>query len=134
MCTCKHRAVCHGAVSINWIPLLCAAVQNRLTAGLCRCNYTYEDLLFIQMSSDPTPMHCNTVQGKMQSALLSKLCNCPTLMHSWFVQDNAHISSGLQKQVLCMLPHAGVLIQHFIPDDQHLPSTDLAFVGGLTAA
>ena len=28
--------------------LLSAALQNRLTAGLCHCKYTYGDLLFIQ--------------------------------------------------------------------------------------
>ena len=52
-------------------PLLSAAVQGRLAAGLYHSNYTYEDLLFIQVCSDPTPVHCNTVQGKMQSPLLS---------------------------------------------------------------
>ena len=52
-------------------PLLSAAVQDRLAAGLYHSNYTYEDLLFIQVCSDPTPVHCNTVQGKMQSPLLS---------------------------------------------------------------
>ncbi|KAA6416564.1 MAG: hypothetical protein FRX49_13455 [Trebouxia sp. A1-2] len=29
-------------------PLLSAALQNNLTAALCHCNYTYEDLLIIQ--------------------------------------------------------------------------------------
>jgi len=28
-------------------------------------------LLFIQVCSDPTPVHCNTVQGNMQSPLTS---------------------------------------------------------------
>ncbi len=42
--------------------LLSAALQNRLTAGLCHCNDTYESLLFIQQTNDPTPfnLHCNT--------------------------------------------------------------------------
>ncbi|KAL0019316.1 hypothetical protein WJX77_001950 [Trebouxia sp. C0004] len=31
----------------------------------------YENLLFIQVSSDPTPVHCNTVLGKEHSPLLS---------------------------------------------------------------
>ena len=34
-------------------PLFSAALQNRLTAGLCHCNYTYGDLLFIQVCSEP---------------------------------------------------------------------------------
>ena len=52
-------------------PLLSAALQDRLAAGSYHCNYTYEDLLFIQVCGDPTPVHCNTVEGKMQSPLLS---------------------------------------------------------------
>ena len=47
-------------------PLLSAALQDMLAAGLYHCNYAYEDLLFIQVCSDPTPGNCNTVQGKMQ--------------------------------------------------------------------
>ncbi|DBA88306.1 TPA: hypothetical protein ACH3X1_016527, partial [Trebouxia sp. C0004] len=35
------------------------------------CKYTIEDLLLIQVCSDPTPVHCSTVQGKMQSPLIS---------------------------------------------------------------
>ena len=52
-------------------PLLSAALQDRLAAGMYHCNYTYEALLVIQVCSDPTPVHCITVQGKMQSPLLS---------------------------------------------------------------
>ena len=53
--------------------------------ALCHCNYTYADLLFIQVCSDATPMHCSTGQGKIASllfsaALLTKLtailCHC----------------------------------------------------------
>ena len=42
-----------------------------LAAGLYHCNYTCEDLLFVEVCSDPTPVHCNTVQGNMLSPLLS---------------------------------------------------------------
>ncbi len=42
-------------------PLLTAALQDRLAAGLYYCNYTYEGLLFIQVYSDTIPEHCNTV-------------------------------------------------------------------------
>ncbi len=30
--------------------------ENRLTAALSHCKHTYEDLLFIQVCSDPTAM------------------------------------------------------------------------------
>jgi len=39
--------------------------------ALCHCNYTYEDLLFIQVCSGSAPMHCSTGFGKMQSPLFS---------------------------------------------------------------
>jgi len=52
-------------------PLISAALQDWLAAGLYHCKYTYEDLLFIQVCSDPTPVHRNTVQGKMQCPLIS---------------------------------------------------------------
>ena len=62
-------------------PLLSAALQERFTTGLCHCSYTYEGLLFIQLSSDPTPIHCSTALRKMLSAALQKkstagLCHC----------------------------------------------------------
>ncbi len=66
-------------------PLLRAALENRLTAGLCHCNYTYADLLFIQVGSEPTEMHCSTGLGKMHFPLFSAalenrltagLCHC----------------------------------------------------------
>jgi hypothetical protein len=39
--------------------------------ALCHCNYTCEDLLFIQVCSESEPMHCSTGFGKMHSALFS---------------------------------------------------------------
>jgi len=65
--------------------LFSTALQNRLTAGLCHCNSTYGDLLFIQMCREPTEMHCSTDLGKMHSSLFSSalqnrltagLCHC----------------------------------------------------------
>ena len=41
-------------------PLFSAAVRIRLTAALRHCKYTYGDLLFIQLYSDATRMHCST--------------------------------------------------------------------------
>ena len=91
-------------------PLLSAALQDRLAAGLYHCNYTYEALLLIQACIDPTTVHCITVQGKMQSPLLSaalpdrlaagmyhcnytyeallviKVCSDPTTVHCITVQ------------------------------------------------
>ena len=39
--------------------------------AVCHCSYTYGDLLFIQMCSDPTPVHCMTYFGKRHSPLFS---------------------------------------------------------------
>ena len=52
-------------------PLSSAALQNRLTACLCLCSYTYADLLFIQVCSEPPSMHCSTGFGKLHSPLSS---------------------------------------------------------------
>ena len=85
--------VCSGPTSVHCNTVLCrmhspvlsAALQDRLAAGLCRCNYPCEYLLFIQVCNGPTPVHCNTVFCKMQSPLLSAalqdrlatgLCRC----------------------------------------------------------
>jgi len=47
--------------------------------ALSHCSYTYGDLLFMQVCCDPAPMHCSSVQGKMQSPLFSAaLQNKPT--------------------------------------------------------
>jgi len=39
--------------------------------ALCHCNYTYEDLLFIQVCSESAPMHCSTGFDIMHSPLFS---------------------------------------------------------------
>ena len=66
-------------------PRFSAALQTSLTACLCHCNYTYGDLLFIQVCSDAREMHCNTGQGKiasllfsaaLQTSLTAGLCHC----------------------------------------------------------
>ncbi len=91
-------------------PQLSAALQDTLAAGLYHCKHTYADLPFIQVCSDPTPVHCITVQGKMHSPLLSaalqdrpaaglyhcnytyadlpflQVCSDPALMHCSSVQ------------------------------------------------
>jgi len=56
-------------------PLFSAALQDRLPAGLraglCLCNDTYGDMLFILICGDPTLMYCNTGQGNLHSPLFS---------------------------------------------------------------
>jgi len=49
--------------------VLTATVQNRSKAGLCQCRYTCGDLFFIQVCSDPTPVHNNIVLDKMHTHL-----------------------------------------------------------------
>jgi len=53
------------------LPLLIGALQNSLTAGWCHRNHTYENLLFMQVCSGPTPRRCSTALGKMLFPLLS---------------------------------------------------------------
>ena len=52
-------------------PLISAAQYDWLASGLYHRKHTYEDLLFTQVCSDPTPVHCITVQGKMQCPLIT---------------------------------------------------------------
>ena len=39
--------------------------------AVCHCGHTCGDLLFIQVCSGPAPVHCSSLQGKMQSSLCS---------------------------------------------------------------
>ena len=59
--------------------------KESLTAALGHCSYNYRDLLFTQMCSDTTAMHCSTGQCKLDSPLFSialqnsltaGLCHC----------------------------------------------------------
>ncbi len=78
---CSHRCAvtqqkCTAAlVRANAIPLFSAALQNRLAAGLCHCKSPNEELLFITVGFDPTPIHCGTGCGKMHSHCSVLLCN-----------------------------------------------------------
>ncbi len=49
-----------------------------VTSGLCNCKDTYADLLIVQVGSDPTPVHCRTIQGTMhpQNRLSAGLWQC----------------------------------------------------------
>ncbi|DBA88309.1 TPA: hypothetical protein ACH3X1_016528 [Trebouxia sp. C0004] len=63
------------------------------------CDYTYGDLLFIQMCSDPAQMHCSSVQGKMQFPLFSAA-----------LQNRLTASSvSLQLHIWIFALHTGVL-------------------------
>ncbi len=52
----------------HWSVLLCKTDSQQ---AVFHCKYTYGDLVFIQVCSDPAPMHCNTVFGKRHSPLFS---------------------------------------------------------------
>ncbi len=52
-------------------PLFSSALQNSLTAGSVSLQLHHGDLLFIQVCSGATPMHCSSVYGKMQSPLFT---------------------------------------------------------------
>ncbi len=86
LCQCKYTVKTCGSYS-------CAVTQHQCTATLflakcsphcsvllcttgsqqasCHCIYTHGDLLCIQVCSDPAPMHCGSVQCKLQSPLFS---------------------------------------------------------------
>jgi len=90
---CKHAAAARALQHQRWngrtpelsSQLFSAAVRIRLTAALWHCKYTYGNLLFIQLCSDATPMHCSIGQCKISSPLFSAavrirltaaLCHC----------------------------------------------------------
>ena len=78
---------CYAALlRAKYIPhctvLLCKTGSQQTS---CHCNYTYEDLLLIQVCIDPTPVLRSSAKGKMHSPLSSatlqnrftaRLCHC----------------------------------------------------------
>ena len=85
--TQKHCSTGQGRIGKTASLLFSAALQNRLTACLCHCNYTYGDLLNIQVCTDATAKQCSTGQGRIASllssaALQNRLTAC--LCHSNF--------------------------------------------------
>ena len=85
-------------------PLLSAAVQNRLTAGLCHCKYTYGYLLSIQVCSGPTAVQGHTAFGKVQ--LPPAQCCCakqadsrlvPLQIHLWIFSFNTGCAVAQQQ-------------------------------------
>ena len=93
--TGSQQAVCHCSCTYGDLLFIqvCAVTQHQCTAALsrakcsphcsvllcktgsqqavCHCSYTFGDLLFIQVCSDPAPIDCSSVQGKVQSPLFS---------------------------------------------------------------
>ena len=71
-CPVAHHKCSAARFRAKWNPhcsvLLCKRGSQQ---AVCQCNYTYGDVHFIQVCSDPAPVHCNTVSGKMQSPLFS---------------------------------------------------------------
>ena len=118
-------------------PLFCAALQNRLTACLCHCNYTYGDMLFIQVYNDATSMHCSNGQGNiasprfsaaLQTRLTAALCHCNyTCGDLLFMQvcsdaTPMHCSTVRAKE----LPRCSVLLCK--PGSQHACATAPTYV------
>ena len=78
-------------------PLLGAAVQNRLTAGFCDCNYTYGDWLFRQVCSGPTARQGHTLllakckwpllSAAVQKRLAAGLCDCNYTYGDWLFRQ-----------------------------------------------
>ena len=79
---------CTAAVVKTAFPLFSAALQIRLRACLCHCNYTYGDLPFIQMCTDANPMHCSSGQNSFPtvqccSANQAQSMLVPLQLHLW---------------------------------------------------
>jgi len=83
--TQKHCSTGQGRIGKTASLLFSAALQNRLTACLCRCKYIHGDLLNIQVCTDATAKQCSTGQGRIASLLSSAalqnrltacLCHC----------------------------------------------------------
>ena len=80
--------------------LISAALQDWLASGLNHCTYTYDDFLNVQVCTDPTPVHCNAVKGKLQCPLTQHQCAATLLrakMHCSLISAALQdwLSSGL---------------------------------------
>jgi len=91
-------------------PLLSAAVQSRLTAGLCQCNHTYGDLIFIQVCIDIKALQ----RCCWQNALPTAQCCCANQVHSRFVPVPSHLwrfALALRTMQRCKQQHACFLVE-----------------------
>ncbi len=73
MCSDSTPVHCNTVQGKLLSPLLNAALQDRLAAGLYHCNNPLADLLFIQVCSDATPKPCSTGHGRIASPHCSVL-------------------------------------------------------------
>ena len=102
--------------------LFSAALQNRLTACQCHCSRHYGSLLFIQVCSEPAPMHSISVQGKiasplfsaaLQNSLIACLCHCShpygNLLFTQMCSEPAPMHS-ISLFRARQLPHCSVLL------------------------
>ena len=101
-------------------PLFSSALQNRLTAGLCHCNQAYGELLFIQVCSEPSKMHCNTGLGKMHFPLFSGALQKRNCMKTFLGLQSVSEATQKQPAGFCsaLLPT--------IPDRHDRPSRHIA--------
>jgi len=68
-------------------PLFNAALQTTLTACLWHYNDTYGDLVFTQVSSDATKMHCSTGQGITASPVFNAALQTSLTACLWHCDD-----------------------------------------------
>ena len=119
---------CHFQGRMHF-PLFSSALINRLTAGLCHCNHTYGGLLFIQVCSDATLMHCSTGQGRRTGlctaalALAECIPHCPVLLCKTVSQQALchckYTYEGLLFTQVCNDPapmHCTLALANCIPD------------------
>ena len=133
---CSYRCTATFFFCKKQCPHLSAALQDRLAAGLYHCNYTHEEMVFIQGYSDPTLVHCNILLCKKQcpqlsAALQDRLaaglhhCNCthedllftqvcsdPTPVHCTTVfckMQCSQLSAALEDRLAAGLYHCNTL-------------------------
>ena len=97
---------CSATLLLKICPLLSAAVQKRLTAGLGHCKYTCGGLLSVQVCSGPTAVQCHTAFGNCPPAQ----CCCakqadsrlgPLQIHLW----RFAVGTGVQWPNSSAVPH-----------------------------
>ncbi|DBB02780.1 TPA: hypothetical protein ACH3X1_013612 [Trebouxia sp. C0004] len=116
--TGSQQEVCHCSYTFgDLLCMRCAVTQHKCIAARFRakcsphcsvlvyktgsqqavfhCSYTYGDLLFRQVCSDPTPMHCSSLQGNMQSPLFS------AALQTRFTAGSLSLQLHLWRSALC---------------------------------
>ena len=74
VCSSPTAVQCHTALAKCSCPLLSAAVQSRLTAGLYHCKYIYGYLILIQVCTGRTAVQGHTAFGKVQLPPAQRCC------------------------------------------------------------